>query len=326
MVSPRRFLPVAVAVVAAAAVAIPFAVANEIGPGDEDTVTQVAADATAAPAAPVDALPAGPLRYVALGDSYTSAPGVPPVDPAAPAVCGRSAANYPHLVAKALGAELTDVSCGGADTMALYEEQAPGVGAQLDSLSRDTTLVTLGIGGNDNDLFATAIAGCAGKVGAVLGGDVAGALEERSSCRDRYGEQFRDDIAASGVMIEQALENIRAEAPLAKVVVVGYPNLLPTTEAGRLACLAAGVPFSAEDMEFLDEIERELNAMLRTAAEKTKNTYLDTYTPSLGHDMCAAPGVRWVEPTIPLSPAAPVHPNAAGQAAVADALVALLRS
>ncbi len=314
MVRPRRLLPIAAALVVAAAVTIPLAVADEIVPGKSDQVTQVVEPAaSAAPLAPL----APGIRYVALGDSYTSAPGVTPVDQSAPPACGRSAVNYPHLVAQELGAELTDVSCGGAQTMSLYEEQFSGVPAQLDALRKDTTLVSLGIGGNDNDLFATAVAGCAASLGDVVAGDPA-------PCRTRYAQQFSEDIASSGVMIKQALLNIREEAPQAQIVVVGYPNLFPTTEAGRLTCVAAGVPFTPEDIEFLDGVERALNAMLATAATETKNTYLDTYTPSIGHDMCAAPGVRWIEPTIPLAPAAPVHPNAAGQAAVARVFAAVV--
>jgi lysophospholipase L1-like esterase len=257
------------------------------------------------------------VRYVALGDSYTSAPGVTPMDTTAPPACGRSAINYPHLVAKELSATLTDVSCGGAQTMSLYDSQYPDVPAQLDALKKDTTLVTLGIGGNDNDLFATAIAGCAAQLGDIVAG-------QSAPCKARYAQQFSEDIAASGVMITQALKNIRLEAPQAQIVVVGYPDIFPTTPEGRLTCAAAGVPFTPEDIEFLDGVERELNAMLNKAAADTKNTYLDTYARSIGHDMCEVPGVRWIEGPIPLAPAAPVHPNAAGQAAVAEGLAAVV--
>jgi lysophospholipase L1-like esterase len=201
--------------------------------------------------------------------------------------------------------------------MSLYDNQYPNVPPQLDALTKDTTLVTLGIGGNDNDLFATAVAGCTAQLGDIVAGQAA-------PCKTRYATQFSEDIAASGVMITQALRNIRLEAPQAQIVVVGYPDIFPTTPEGRLACAAAGVPFTPEDIEFLDGVERELNAMLAKAAADTKNTYLDTYTPSIGHDMCQVPGVRWIEGPIPLAPAAPVHPNAAGQAAVAQALAAVV--
>ncbi|MGY1914368.1 hypothetical protein [Blastococcus sp. SYSU DS0973] len=35
--------------------------------------------------------------------------------------------HYPHVVAGAIGAQLTDVTCGGADTGDFFAEQHPGV-------------------------------------------------------------------------------------------------------------------------------------------------------------------------------------------------------
>ena len=57
-----------------------------------------------------------PMRYVALGDSYTSGPLIPfqRLDRIG---CLRSTNNYPSVVARRLGhTVLTDVSCAGADT------------------------------------------------------------------------------------------------------------------------------------------------------------------------------------------------------------------
>jgi len=48
---------------------------------------------------------------------------------------------------------------------------------------------------------------------------------------------------------------------------------------------------------------------------------VDTYTPTIGHDMCTDPGVRWIEPLTPASPAAPAHPNALGEQAMAAAVL-----
>ena len=48
---------------------------------------------------------ASPLRYVALGDSYSAASGVLPLDLSAPQ-CLRSTRNYPHAIASATGAQL----------------------------------------------------------------------------------------------------------------------------------------------------------------------------------------------------------------------------
>lgn len=92
---------------------------------------------------------AAPLRYVALGDSYSAASGVLPVDLSAPQ-CLRSTRNYPRVIAGATGAQLRDVTCGAAETNDFFESQYPGTAPQLDAVQADTQLVTMTIGGNDS--------------------------------------------------------------------------------------------------------------------------------------------------------------------------------
>lgn len=249
-------------------------------------------------------------RYVALGDSYTSAPLVPPVAPGSPPQCGRSASNYPHLLAAALGLALTDVSCGGANVGHFSTAQYPDVPPQFDALSRDTSLVTIGIGGNDNNLFGSVVAGCGSTTALLLTGSLA-------PCRDHFGDRFAQQIRHDEVNLRAALRQINQRAPRARVVVVGYPSILPTDIVGRAGCVIAGVPFTPGDMDYVDGVERALNAMLARAAAATHAQFVDTYTPSVGHDMCRLPGTRWIEPMVPLSPAAQFHPNAAGEAATA---------
>ena len=48
--------------------------------------------------------------------------------------------------------------------------------------------------------------------------------------------------------------------------------------------------------------------------------YVDTYTPTIGHDSCTPPGIRWIEGEVPASLAAPWHPNALGEKAMATAI------
>src|SRR6476620_6212889 len=105
-----------------------------------------------------------PLRYVALGDSYSAASGVLPPDPTAPPQCLRSLRNYPHVIAAATGAALTDVTCGAAQTKDYAASQSPGVAPQLHALRSDAELVTMTIGGNDSatDIDATVECGAAG--------------------------------------------------------------------------------------------------------------------------------------------------------------------
>ncbi|MGQ0625210.1 MAG: SGNH/GDSL hydrolase family protein [Sporichthyaceae bacterium] len=275
------------------------------------TILPTGAGAGAAP----DAVRA--IRYVALGDSYTAAPGVPPVAASAPAHCAQSGSNYPHQFAAAIGTSVRDVSCSGAKTVDLTQAQYTDVPAQIRALDADTTLVTVGIGGNDDDLFARAVASCATTSANI-------AIGAGSPCADRFGDQFRREIKANAPAVRAALHRIQQVSPRARVVVIGYPNLLPRNPVGRLACLAAGVPFTPGDIAYLDRVERDLNAMLRSAAKATGADYLDTYTPSVGRDMCAPPLVRWIEPPIVISPAAPIHPNAAGQENVAKLLLELV--
>jgi lysophospholipase L1-like esterase len=263
------------------------------------------------------AVPADDRAYVSLGDSYTAAPLVPPEAPG-PALCARSGGNYPHLLAEQLGWTLTDVSCAGATTADLTAARAPDVPAQAAALSGRTRLVTVGIGGNDHNLFATVVAGC-GSLDLLL------AIGSTTPCRDAYGTRFASEIAADAPVVRAALQAIHRAAPNATVLVVGYPSLLPRDAVGRASCMLGLIPFSWGDMDFLDGVEQSLNAMLAAAAGATGSEFVDTYTPSLGHDACRLPGIRWIEPLLPLAPAAPVHPNAAGEAATARAIASHLR-
>jgi hypothetical protein len=71
-------------------------------------------------------------------------------------------------------------------------------------------------------------------------------------------------------------------------------------------------------------VEQELNAMLATEAAANNATFVNTYTASIGHDVCKGTGVKWVEGLIPTSPAAPFHPNALGEKSMAQQVAAAL--
>jgi hypothetical protein len=254
---------------------------------------------------------AADTSYVALGDSYTSASLVSPSASGAPADCTQSAVNYPHLTAQALGLQLHDVSCGGATvsnmTTAQFSDQPP----QFDALNSSTSVVTIGIGGNDNNAFISAVAEC----GLV---DLTNVLDLGAPCQQIFGAGLTQDVASDAPNIGAALQRIHQISPNAKVFVVGYPDILP--QSGR--CYPT-IPLSTGDTAFLNSFEKQLNSMLQTEAQANGDTFVDTYTPSIGHDACQAPGVRWVEPLIPNN-AAPIHPNTAGEAADAHDVEAAL--
>lgn len=261
-------------------------------------------------AAPQDHGHGNATRYVALGDSYTSGPAIPTqVD----ANCARSDHNYPSLVAAADSvADFTDVSCGGATTVEMWKPQGTN-GPQLDALNHDTTLVTLQIGGNDIG-FGSIIATCAGLTATNPLG---------SPCKDHFGaggvDQLTLNVLKTAPKVSEVLRAIHQRSPRARVVVVGYPDLLPDN---GVPCTSPVVPFAAGDFPYLRDTEKQLNAMLRIEALLHGDEYVDTYGPTVGHDMCQAPGNRWIEPLVPAAPAAPAHPNALGEQAMAQAVLA----
>ncbi len=250
--------------------------------------------------------------YVALGDSYTAAPGVLPQAAGAPLDCFQSALNYPHLTAAALGFSLTDRSCSSATTANLSSAQYPDQPPQFNALTLSTSLVTLGIGGNDNRLFVSAIAACSAT-------DVLDILNFGAPCQSVFGNYFVNQANADGPAVGTAIAGVHALAPAARVFVVGYPDILPQ----RGNCYPQ-LPVTTGDVAYLNGVELALNNMLRQEAAGHGATYVDTYTASIGHDACQAVGTRWVEPVIPGTDAFPIHPNAKGESADARAVLAAI--
>ena len=87
-------------------------------------------------------------------------PGIAPSAPGAPRRSGRSAVNYPHLVAAELGYHLVDVTFSGAITAHVLVERQFGAAPQADALDGTEELVTVTIGGNDAGYVPMLLAGC----------------------------------------------------------------------------------------------------------------------------------------------------------------------
>lgn len=272
------------------------------------TTTALAAVLLAAPSQAADE-----LDYVALGDSYSAGSGVLPLDPSITPLCARTTRNYPHVIAAATGANLTDMTCGGAQTKDFTAAQYPGVTKpQFDALSADTDLVTLTIGGNDANLFIGAIATC-GLAGASTGGF-------GSPCKTLNGDRFNRDIRETIYpAVRQALQDIAAKAPNASVAILGYPWILPERDGCFLK-----MPIARGDVPYLREMQTNLNAAVQRAASETGATYVDLNGVSDGHDACQPIGTRWVEPALFGTNFVPVHPNALGEQKMAEQAMAVL--
>ncbi len=239
--------------------------------------------------------------YVAMGDSYTAAPGVTPASPTAPADCGQSAANYPHLIAAALGLSLTDVSCGGATTEDFTVAQFPDQPPQFDALGPSTEVVTMSMGGNDHNLFGTLVAGCSEL---DYGQPNVGA-----PCKKKYGAFVKKTFEENVKPQEEAIAEVHVLAPDAKVFFVGYPEITPA--AGY--CPEA-IPWTTGDLAWFHKVvEAHGNSLLKRGARANDAIFVNTLKESAGHSACEPVGVRWVEPLIGSLTGVAVHPNATGE-------------
>jgi len=219
-------------------------------------------------------------RYVALGDSYTAAPYVYLTDVAGG--CLRSSGNYPALLGAKLDVKHVDVSCSGATSKDLtgrqntFQEQT--VPPQLAAVTRDTDLVTVGIGGNDFGLFGSLVGTCpiSGPQGRIF------APSEGVRCGQVDVRVASADVRRIGALVTRDLRAIHRKAPDATVVLVGYPRILdPTRSCPKV------LPVDRRDTVALNAVTRSLSQQMRSAAERTGSVFVDLYDASKGHDACA---------------------------------------
>src|SRR4051795_7797018 len=210
--------------------------------------------------------------YVSLGDSYVAGPVIPLQ--IKPWGCLKSDHNYAHLSAPTLGLTLRDPSCSGAETEDMTGVQGVGpdpTPPQFDALGSDTTLVTLGIGGNDIGFSS-------------LAEDCFSTSPNGSPCHDKYVVNGVDEvsrrIADAAPKVASVLQGIHTRSPSARVFVVNYPAIFPDTGPGCWPQL----PVADGDAAWLRDKEKELNQMLADQAAANGANLIDWYTASIGHD------------------------------------------
>lgn len=247
-------------------------------------------------------------EYVALGDSY-SAMGSRAAETTGPAECFRSADNYPSLVAQHEGIEnFVDATCSSAVTADILTARAGTNGpisAQLESLTEDTDLVTISIGGND--IGFPAIAGCFQEA-------LAAGVE--SDCASKFN---RDEMTSSvNEMLFSVYSSVQQRSPEAKIVVTGYMPLV--AEEG--ACEDAAF-ISDNDRGWAVGLTNEINGRIKGISSEMRIPFVlpqDAYE----HTVCAPPEERWTDLTGAETGGYPMHPTALGQEAMADAIKAEL--
>ncbi|MBA2954831.1 SGNH/GDSL hydrolase family protein [Nocardioides sp. MAH-18] len=250
------------------------------------------------------------IQYVALGDSYTAAPLVPPTDTST--ICLRSQKNYPAIVTEGLpGARLTDVSCSGATTLNVttrQEAQTGGVPPQLRAVRPGTELVTIGLGGNDEALFGTMLVRCT---------QLAKQEPQGTPCSDELQDGVDGTLDRTRDNLVEVVQRVRRRAPDARVLLVGYPQIVP--ESGTCPDL----PLAAGDYPFVRSVNERLAGAVEHAAEDADADYVDVWTPSAGHDICGAE--PWINGRVTkLDTALAYHPLAVEQQAVAELVLGIV--
>lgn len=267
------------------------------------------------------------FNYAALGDSYSSGEGVPPFEPVSEIDrCHRSYGAYSKLLdgSPELRLRLTSnpksfVACSGAKTTDVINGQN-GEPSQLTALTvNKPDLVTITIGGNDVE-FGNVVTTC---IIAPIQCDGAAYLAAMDKAKNN---------------LPTALNKLFAEikkkiGPRTRVLVVGYPQVVPETSVftlGSCPYLTNGEKTAARSLV------RELNFRLYQAVQAVNNVHLvrnfefvDATLPNspfLGHEACMGQQTFFNEVILLPDRNYSFHPNRKGADAYASLIAGYLRT
>ncbi|MBV2365649.1 SGNH/GDSL hydrolase family protein [Streptomonospora nanhaiensis] len=183
-------------------------------------------------------------NYVALGDSYSSGDGAGDYAEGTAAVgdCRRSANAYPRHVVSAhdFAGDLGFFACSSQRGWAMLDSLGEPR-SQIDRVGPHTSLVTIGIGGNDVG-FTKILRACMVRV----------PLVETQACTEQE-EEIEKRMRTFGPTLEEIVLEIRERAPDARVLVVGYPRLFPGDPDSMYYTMAP------HDQEWLNAITKRFN-------------------------------------------------------------------
>ncbi|MBT0667528.1 SGNH/GDSL hydrolase family protein [Novosphingobium profundi] len=241
--------------------------------------TQAPAEPASAPI--VNVAPPEPVslqgeRYVAIGSSFAAGPLLRPAKLGAPPRCGQSMNNYPTLVAERFGMILTDRTCSGATTnnvLGPWKEIEP----QINSVTPQTRLVTITIGGNDiayvGNLFS---ATCHYRNATAPAG-----TKPRVCNAVRVPQNV--DYARVELQMNEIIRRIRTQAPRARIVLVQY--LTPLPPEGKL-CEAT--PVSPQNAAIVRTIGKRLAEITDKVARERGVLVVEMNIASANHTPCDA--------------------------------------
>jgi lysophospholipase L1-like esterase len=242
-------------------------------------ITALAAQATGSG---TSAKAASTVNYVALGDSYASGVGAGNYYSSSGS-CDRSPNAYPALWAAANSpSSFTFAACTGAKTTDV-------ISSQLSALSASTTLISVTIGGNDAG-FSSVMQTC------VLG--------STSSCLSAVSQAEAFVKNQLPALLNTMLADIRAHAPSARIVLVGYPEFYDLS-------VPVCVGLSSQDHTALDQAADVLDSAVANAATQNGDVFADVRSQFAGHELCD--GAGWLNSVDLFDISSSYHPTATGQ-------------
>jgi lysophospholipase L1-like esterase len=228
-------------------------------------------------AAPAQA--ASTIDYVALGDSYSSGVGAPGQS----GTCLRSNNSYgPRWAAANSPASFQFLACGGAVTDDVRTKQIPAMRAGAD-------LVSITIGGNDAG-FAPTVLTCL--------------TSNDSACAAKVSQGKTYVANTLPAKLDATYAAIRAKAPDARVVVLGYPLIFDTSSP---IC-----EMSTAKRRSLNDGARVLDEMIKQRAEAAGFVFSDVRDEFTGHGVCSSR--PWINGLTIIPPQNSYHPNSSGYA------------
>lgn len=224
------------------------------------------------------------VRYVALGDSYSSGTGTREYFNS---TCQRSVHAYPYLLSqRRADTQLTFAACSGART-------GDVLNTQVSSLTSATGIVTITIGGNDAG-FSSVITECAQP---SWSSDCDGAINTAQA-------YIRNTLPGRLNLVYDA---IKSRSPSARVVVLSYPRIFMGVDCN------GGTFFSSSEMTRLNATADLLRDVTRNqvATEGANFTFKDAIPPFVGHAVCSSS--EWINGlSNPVGES--YHPNRTGHA------------
>ena len=221
--------------------------------------------------------------YVALGDSYASGTGTRSYISDG-TTCQRSTLAYPSLIASARGYALNFRACSGAGISDVTN-------TQLSALTTTTNYVTVAVGGNDAG-FASVLTECAKPW-----------WLSNCDARINTAQSFINNTLPA--QLDALYASIRAKAPSAKVVVVGYPRIFNGEDCNALTW------FSPAEEARLNQTADLINSRTAAVASARGFSFANPTSRFVGHAVCD--NDEWINGlSVPISES--YHPKASGHA------------